>query len=278
MKSSQQILGLPVLSIEEGREIGEVRYIILNPSRGAVDFLLISDDQWYLEHKLLAFKDVKAIGEYALTVAAASSLAPVSSSPGALELLKKDFTLPGIRVLTQGGRLVGSISEYYIDPSSGKITACRLLPLNGQEPGHIPRSSILTYGSDYLVAVDNVEEQLTQEVDFLEQASQKYPQEDALPSQEKVPEVKDKPKTDEQPGKQQDEESPPGAGLQGDSSVLKLFQEEQRQYLVGKKLTADILAGNGETIARKGEIVTPEIIDKAQAADRYTMLTLNVSD
>lgn len=273
MKSSQQILGLPVLSIEEGREIGEVRYIILNPARGTVDFLLIADDEWYLEHKVLPFKDVSAIGEYALTVAAASSLAPVSNSPEALKLLKKDLTLPGIRVLTQGGRLVGSISEYYIEPSSGKITACRLLPQNGQKPGCIPRDSILTYGSDFLVAVENVEGQLVQEEEIASQTGES-PQNDARPgtsSREEAPlyQGEENPPEGSLPGKD---------SLQGNSSVLKLFEEEQRQYLVGKKITTDILAEDGETIAREGERVTPEIIDKAQAADRYTVLTLSVCD
>lgn len=38
MKTAQQIIGLPVVSIFDGNEIGKVKNVIINASKGTIDF------------------------------------------------------------------------------------------------------------------------------------------------------------------------------------------------------------------------------------------------
>lgn len=42
MKTAQQIIGLPVVSIFDGNEIGKVKNVIINASKGTIDFLLLT--------------------------------------------------------------------------------------------------------------------------------------------------------------------------------------------------------------------------------------------
>ena len=41
MKTTQQIVGLPVISISDGNEIGMVKNVIINAAKGTVDFFVI---------------------------------------------------------------------------------------------------------------------------------------------------------------------------------------------------------------------------------------------
>lgn len=258
MKSSQQILGLPVLSIEEGKQIGEVKHLVLNPQRGTVDFLLVEDVAWYLGLKAMPFEAVQGIGEFALTVQGRSYLSAVTECAGAMDMLEKDLRLHGIKVLSKKGRLVGSISEYFINEISGKIMGCQLTTANGEKPaGIISEKFVLTYGHDFLVVEEGIEDKLVAEL--LEE--DELPISDLGSISEAAENASPQVSKDEKPGE-----------------ALKHFEEQQRQYLLGKKVTMRIVDDNGEVVAEEGETITGETIERARVADRYIQLTLNIRD
>lgn len=249
MKSSQQILGLPVLSIKEGKQIGAVRSLVLNAQEGKIDFILVEDKTWYLGPKAMSFKAVQGIGEFALTVLSRSSLSAVAECAGLVDLLEDDLCLPGIKVLSNKGRLVGQVSEYFVDDNTGDIMGCQLVPPNNEKPiGIIPKKSILTYGRDFLVVEEGVEEKLVAELQ--EEHVFNHEENDTEP---------------EVPEKQAGE-------------ALKYFEEQQRQYLLGKKVTMKIVADNGEVVAEENETITDSTIERAKAADRYIQLTMNIRE
>jgi len=262
VKSSQQILGLPVLSIEEGKQIGEVKHLVLNPERGRLDFLLVEDGAWYLGLKAMTFEAAQGIGEFAVTVASRSSLAAVAECAGALDLLEKDIRLSGIKVLTEKGHLVGSVSEYFTSENTGEILGCQLIPANGEKPaGIIPEKLILTYGREFLVVEEGVEDKLVAELTEtdINRLEVRESTATAAPASGAATNL---PAAETQPG--------------GDS--LQHFERQQRQYLLGKTVTMQIIADNGEVIAEEGETITDETIARASAADRYIQLTLNIRD
>ncbi len=54
------------------------------------------------------------------------------------------------------------------------------------------------------------------------------------------------------------------------------YETEQRQYLLGKTLQADIQDSNGKTIIEQGTKITDAVIEKAKKARLITELTMNV--
>jgi uncharacterized protein YrrD len=260
LKSSRQILDLPVLSIEEGKEIGRVKHLVLNPQRGAVDYILVEDQAWYQGLKAMPYAAVQGIGAYALTVANRSSLSEVTECTGIIDLLEKDLRLPGLKVLSTKGCLLGSVSEFYIHDQSGDIAGCQLIPENSQKAaGIIPGKFILTYGSDYLVVEEGIEEKLVKELTEDHSA--------ATGSRNNRVET-----------------TPAGTGAQdagqkkSPGAELKHFEEQQRQFILGKKAALKITDDDGKVVVEEGETITQEIIDRAKAADKYIQLTLNISD
>lgn len=261
MKSSQQILGLPVLSIEEGKQIGEVKHLVLNPKGGTVDFLLVENGAWYLGLKAMPFESVQGIGEFALTVNGRSSISAVTECAGAVDLLEKDLRLPGIKVLSKKGRLLGSVREYFINESTGEIIGCQLTATGAEQPaGIIPKNLIFTYGGDFLVVEEGTEDRLVSELDENEMES----------TIETAGAASDVSTIETEPNVSMDEKQP--------GEALKHFEEQQRQFLLGKKVTMRIVADNGEVVAEEGETITDETIERARVADRYIQLTLNIRD
>ncbi len=256
MKSSQQILGLPVLSIGEGKQIGKVKHLVLNPQLGQVDFLLVEDETWYLGLKAMAYKAVQGIGEFALTVLSSSSLSSVAECAGLVDLLKDNLCLPGLKVLSNKGRLAGYVSEYFIHGNTGVIMGCQLAPANNEKPiGIIPKKSILTYGRDFLVVEEGVEEKLVAELQ----------EENVFNNEADVQET-----VDTAPAVPTGEKQP--------AEALKHFEEQQRQYLLGRKVTMRIVADNGEVVAEENETITDKTIERAKATDRYIQLTMNIRE
>ena len=63
MKKSVEILGLPIISITEGRELGSSKSLLIDAQNGSVAALIIEDEDWLRGVKLLPYDSVIAIGD-----------------------------------------------------------------------------------------------------------------------------------------------------------------------------------------------------------------------
>lgn len=258
MKSSSQVQGLPVLSIQDGKIIGRVKHLILSPQQRTVEYLMVEDEAWYLGFKVLPFKDAQGIGEYAITVSDQSFLAAVSKCPAAVALLERNLQLPGLKVMTKKGRIVGTVNEFFLNENSGEISGCQLVRDGDENPaGIITSKQILTYGQDYLIVEDAIESYLINEL------------QEELETPEIITHIENNDTNDALKALHFEKDA---------DDTLKHFEDQQRKFLVGKKLSASIFAANGEVIAEEGEIITDAIIDRAKTNDRFVQLTMNVRE
>lgn len=252
MKLKNQIVGLPVLSIVEVASLGKVEELLINPDTGSVDFLVVEPEQWYLERRIIAIQDVAGIGEDALTTETKTNVVNISSVPQALELANKGIAVVGSPVITKKGRKNGSIDELVVDEQSGKITGCRWVSNDQANTGIIPSQQVVTFGKGMLVVEENFEATL------LENTSE-------IPSEGVVPATPAKPAVDYV-------ETPVA------EDPLQFFEDKQKQYLIGRTVTTDILTDDGEIIAEQGDKVTQAMVDKAVMADKFVELTLNTRE
>ncbi|MCI6870216.1 MAG: PRC-barrel domain-containing protein, partial [Selenomonadales bacterium] len=74
MKKSLEILGLPVISITEGRELGLSKSLLIDAKNGTVAAITIEDESWYRGVKLLPYSSVIAIGNDAVTVISSENI------------------------------------------------------------------------------------------------------------------------------------------------------------------------------------------------------------
>lgn len=264
MKSTRDVVGLPVLAVAEGDYVARVAATIVNPAEGKIDYLLLDGDEWFLEKKCIPYEMVTAIGENAVTTEKASNVQPVSRLEQAVKLLRENAPLLNTRVITRDGRLLGTVTDFYFTEDSGQITGCLLTAQDGQEPaGIIPAAKIITYGRKYLVVAEDTETALEKEPP-------------AGPEKAKAqtsPAAESSSAAPADPGTAGDKDD---TGTAGDVDPLELFSEKQRQYLIGKKVGKTIIDANGNIVASEGTVITEDIIDRAVRVDKYVELTMYV--
>ena len=65
MKKAKDIVGLPIISISDGIEVGRVKTVIINAEKGAVDYVVVDSGIQVLSAKVIPTENVLGIGEYA---------------------------------------------------------------------------------------------------------------------------------------------------------------------------------------------------------------------
>lgn len=150
MKKRQEIIGLPVYSIIDGRKIGQVQDLVVNPEEGRVDFVLVNNAAWYDGAKVLPFIDVMGIGEHALTTESSNLLTNIQNNKTASELLDRSIEIIGCTVLTNKGNIIGKVSEYMINENDGQIAALEYLN-NQNDTDEVESDRVLTYGAEVII-------------------------------------------------------------------------------------------------------------------------------
>lgn len=165
MRKSRDFLSLPVVSLEEGKEIGRVRSLVINPNTGEVAALMVQSGGIFGEQKAIPYQRVVSAGNNALTVQKASSAEKLTSLPQILNLIRDAVHLKGARVITEGGTALGVVEEFLIDPATGKIAA---LEIGGKFNDKIlkrrallPAAEVRTIGKDVVVVHNGAEQALT---------------------------------------------------------------------------------------------------------------------
>ncbi|MGI6412750.1 MAG: PRC-barrel domain-containing protein [Syntrophomonadaceae bacterium] len=244
MKKTQEILGLPVFSIMDGKKIGQVKDLVINPEDGKVDFILVSNGAWYVGARVLPYKSVMGIGEHAVTTESEGQLSLINDTAAAKNLLQRNVMVKGNRVLTKQGNLVGVVSEFSIDEMTGKIT--RLEYKTAQDESKveiIEADQVLTFGSDVIVI------------------KERKPPESVPVMPEPVMVNSDEEK----------------ASATEESQLAAFFKQKQIEFLLEKRLEKDLVDAAGNVIIPAGTEITQDVIKIAEQNNLFVELSRCIS-
>jgi uncharacterized protein YrrD len=165
MRKSQQFKSLAVISLDEGREIGRIRDLVINPQASEVAAIIVQRRGLFGEQKVIPYSRVVSVGNNALTVQKIASAERITSLPQILNLIKEDVRLKGVRVISEGGAALGYVDEFFVDTETGKITAYEVSGLPGEgflkTRGMLPAGEVRTIGKDILIVRNGAEQNLT---------------------------------------------------------------------------------------------------------------------
>ena len=114
MKKSTEILGLPIISITEGFELGISKTLIVDANAGAVAAITIEDEDWYRGVKLLPYSSVIAIGRDAVTVTSSENILTLDEASDFEAMLDANIRVIGTKAITKTGTINGKVSEIFI--------------------------------------------------------------------------------------------------------------------------------------------------------------------
>lgn len=105
MKKSVEILGLPIISITEGRELGSSKSLLIDAQNGSVAALIIEDEDWFRGVKLLPYDSVIAIGDDAITITNSENILKLAEATDYEPLLNQNVRVIGTKAITKAGSI-----------------------------------------------------------------------------------------------------------------------------------------------------------------------------
>jgi uncharacterized protein YrrD len=272
IKKSSELVGVLVISIKEGKEVGKVKEILIDPLKGKIIGMVLEGEKWYQEARVITSEAIRSLGEYAITIDSISSVSKVSSNPEIMNLLDKKIEEKTRKVITESGKLVGTVSEYFIDIQTQEIVAHELA-----SDYIIPASAVLTVGEDVLVVSEDLEKKVITDISQLNKIETKKISKPKIeefkkeipPEKITSPQEEKKQEFSPEPQKIEKKESPP-------LNLNKIFEERQKAFMLGKRVKKRVEDSEGGIIAEAGEIVTEEIINKAKEKNKFVELFMNV--
>ena len=182
MKKSVEILGLPVISITEGRELGMSKTLLIDAKNGKIAAITIEDEDWYRGVKLIPYESVIAIGDDAVTVTNSENILKLDEAADYENLLDENIRIIDTKAITKTGTIQGKITEIFIG-DDGKIEKCEITAPDGTA-SEIVTDQISIFGKQVTV-IDPDGEKKTE---FVSPAVPKPAAEPAPPAPEPVAE------------------------------------------------------------------------------------------
>ena len=309
MKTSAEILGLPVISITEGRELGMSKTLLIDAKNGAVAAITIEDDDWYRGVKLIPFESVIAVGADAITITNSENILTLEDAVDFENLLDENVRIIGTKAITKAGTIQGSVSEIYIG-DDGKVVQCEISDPQGNFLDNISAEQISIFGKQVTV-IDSGSVAATVSPAMPAAETPAAPAFEATPTfaeppvaepvaeaaPEPVPEtpaVPDMPAAEpvEEPAPESVAEpaaetpaevpapepaaAPEAAEDPAEKAAAKATEDRHRRFLLNKKASRRITTDTGVGIVEAGGDITEEVLQKAKLANKIIELSMNV--
>ena len=301
MKKSVEILGLPIISITEGRELGMSKTLLIDAKNGSVAAITIEDADWYRGVKLIPYESVIAIGDDAVTVTNSENILTLDAAGDYESLLDENIRVIGTKAITKTGTIQGQVSELFIG-DNGKIEKCEITAPDGSS-SEIDCDQISIFGKQVTVIDPDAQKktELKAEAPAISAAPKVEAPKAAAPVAEVKPEPKAEapkaeatkpaeikpaapamPKAAPAPAKPEPKKeaiapkAAPAADIAKQAAADKATEERHRRFLLGKKAARDIQMDNGIFIVKAGQEITEEVLQRAKLANKFIDLSMNI--
>lgn len=280
MKKSIEIIGLPVISITEGRELGMSKTLLIDAKNGAIAAITIEDEDWYRGVKLLPYSSVIAIGEDAVTVTNSENILTLEDAGDYEAMMDANIKIIGTKAITKSGTIQGKVVELYVG-ENGKIEKCEIEARDGSL-SEITSDQISIFGKQVTVIDSDLEKKTEIIAPPMPAAAVEAPKAEVKPAAPAAaepkaapapePEVKAAPKAEVKPA------AKPEAGAADPSIQMadKATEERHRRFLLGKTVTRRITTDSGVVLVNEGDTVTEEVLQKVKIANKFIDLSMNV--
>ena len=310
MKKSVDILGLPVISITEGRELGMSKTLLIDAPNRVVAAITIEDEDWYRGVKLIPYDNVIAVGEDAVTINNSENILTLDAAGDFETLLDDNIRVIGTKAITRTGVIQGNITEIFIG-EDGSIEKCEITTPEGST-SEVTADQVSIFGKEVTVispegdagkkfdaaaapaapavtapaaqeaavepvaeAAPAVEEPVTPVAEASTSAVEEAPAVEP-PAEEPAPVEKTAPEP-EKPAAETPApvEEAAAAEPAEDKSADRVNEDRHRRFLLGKKATRTIKMDNGVVIVEAGADITEEVLQKAKLGNKFIELSMS---
>lgn len=157
-KRSRDLLGLPVISLDDGLKLGHVRGLVVDPPHKTLVAVIVESGGLRREQRFIPLSKINSMRFDAVTVKESANAERGAALPHIVQLWKDKITLTGTRVISENGTVLGIVQDYTVNVENGRIEGIELADsgLNRVLKGSsfIPIHLIRTIGKETIVAAD----------------------------------------------------------------------------------------------------------------------------
>lgn len=290
MKKSVDILGLPVISITEGRELGMSKTLLIDAPNRIVAAITIEDEDWYRGVKLIPYDNVIAVGDDAVTINNSENILTLDAAGDFETLLDDNIRVIGTKAITRTGVIQGNITEIFIG-EDGSIEKCEVTTPEGST-SEVTADQVAIFGKE--VTVISPEGDVVKKSDAASapaapavtapaaEPAAAEPVEETAPLEETPAEEPAAPEETAAPEAPAEEPTPaaeepvPEAPAEDEAKDAERANEDRhRRFLLGKKATRTIKMDNGVVIVEAGADITEEVLQKAKLGNKFIELSMS---
>jgi uncharacterized protein YrrD len=159
MRRGKDVVGLPVITRDNGAKVGKVEDAVLDRGCTKVLGLLVDEAGWFSAARVVAWASLLVVGLDAVIIDQESSVKKASDVPEMKEVLERGYVLKGLELQTTQGQKLGKIEEFYFNPSTGVVVGFELS--GGRERSFVPTPPSFETGQDVAFVDSSVEGTIT---------------------------------------------------------------------------------------------------------------------
>ncbi|NEW04552.1 photosystem reaction center subunit H [Paenibacillus sp. SYP-B3998] len=119
MRKAHDLIGLPVLTVQSGKQIGQVKDLLLDPMWN-IKGIVLETKQWFSSLRYIPWEDLVAAGEDAVTILNDNVIQELEQTESLHALLEGSRKIKGLPVITVGGQQLGMVEDVYLNQDWGK--------------------------------------------------------------------------------------------------------------------------------------------------------------
>lgn len=153
MLKGRELIGLPVIDLNTGKEVGLVEDLVVDLEKRKVTGLLVKSGGWITAHRLLTLDKIYRIGNNSIII----NNVEQSLNQGQIEERFETGikSLRGLSILSSTGKELGTVEDLVCDITEGKISGWEISDglvqdlVDGRKI--LPQEAVITYGSDWFI-------------------------------------------------------------------------------------------------------------------------------
>ena len=280
MEKKSTVVGMQMMAITEGTELGVVSSLIIDAAAKRVTHLVLGNEKGMLGYNMAApVEKIVGVGRDFLTVLTSADLVQVWKVGEGLGHCMLDGELVGLTVISSAGNIEGKISDFAFDiPGSGSIEEYSM-----EEGPKFNRESAITIAPRGIFvnfkneSVEQAPAQTHVQPQVQPQPALENAPEEAAKIHEEAAEAEEEAVKEEAIEEAALSEAP--ASVSEEDASLNdeedYFARRQSDFLLGRIVSKDILDEDGTILIKSGTTITASVFKRAKKANKLTELSLN---
>lgn len=121
MKSVKNLIGIKILEIKTGKEIGKVKEVLFSEKKVRILGLLVNQKGIFKEARAIQYKNVDNIGEDVIIIKDKKIIEKLNTLPSLYNSYKEKNDIIGLEVFSDNGESLGYIDDIVFEEKNGKV-------------------------------------------------------------------------------------------------------------------------------------------------------------